>query len=272
VAFPAAAQAPTFAWKIKDGDSAIPNRRGKKPCDNEGWPGHWVVFFSGGYAPRVYQIPPGAKDPVTWEQKDAVQPGDYVEVYGNVSGNGSQTQPGIFINHSMVCFRGYGTRIVFGPDAGAVGFGAGALPPGASAVPVGATPGLPAIPGAAAVPGMPAVPGAVPGMPAVPGAAPVMPAVPGLPAAPVAAPVAPPVVVAPSTGYMAAPGAPVVPGMPAVPGAAPVMPTVPGMPAMPPAAPAGPVFTAKWPAGITYAQMQAQGWTDDLLRANGFIV
>ena len=29
-AFPQAHQAPTFAWKVKDGDSTVPNRRGKR--------------------------------------------------------------------------------------------------------------------------------------------------------------------------------------------------------------------------------------------------
>src|SRR6188768_2411209 len=32
------ANAPSFAWKVTDGDSQIPNKKGRKPCDNEGWP------------------------------------------------------------------------------------------------------------------------------------------------------------------------------------------------------------------------------------------
>ena len=28
---------PTFAWKIVDGDSQTPNKKGRKPCENEGW-------------------------------------------------------------------------------------------------------------------------------------------------------------------------------------------------------------------------------------------
>ena len=39
-AFPQAAQSPQFAWKIEDGDSQIPNRKGRKPCDTEGHAGH----------------------------------------------------------------------------------------------------------------------------------------------------------------------------------------------------------------------------------------
>lgn len=224
--FPQAGSVPTFAWKVVDGDSQVPNRKGKKPCDREGYPGHWVVTFSGGFAPKVYQIPPGAKDPVIWQQPDAVQLGDYVEVYGSCAGNGSQQQPGVFINHSMVCFRGYGERIVVGPDAAAVGFGAAAVPPGASAVPTGAAlapqAGMPAIPGAP-------VPVAAP--PAIPAAS-IVPHMP-VPGAPVAMPPTPPVAVAP---------------------AAPVHQMTPKA------------------GGHTYEAMVAAGWTDDALRANGYML
>lgn len=41
-------------------------------------------------------------------------------------------------------------------------------------------------------------------------------------------------------------------------------------PPAPPAAPAGPVMTAK-AAGVPYAAFLAQGWTDETLRANGYI-
>ena len=39
-------QQPTFAWKIVDGDSSIPDKKGGKPCDKEGFPGHWIVRIS----------------------------------------------------------------------------------------------------------------------------------------------------------------------------------------------------------------------------------
>src|SRR5258708_39056580 len=35
-AFPGIAQSPQFAWKIEDGDSTIPNTKGKRPCDRTG--------------------------------------------------------------------------------------------------------------------------------------------------------------------------------------------------------------------------------------------
>ena len=47
-------QAPSFAWKVTDGDSTVPNKAGKKPCDREGYRGCWVLAFDSSYAPQLY--------------------------------------------------------------------------------------------------------------------------------------------------------------------------------------------------------------------------
>jgi len=171
--------APTFAWKIIDGDSTVPNRRGRKPCDREGFKGHWVLNFSSGYAPRIFN----ANGSQALTDPDHVKLGYYVQVAGTVSGNGSTQQPGVYLNHSMVALAGFGPEIVVGPDPTAVGFGNAALPAGASATPLGGLPGA-----APSLPGMPAA--AAPAAPAAPGIQPH----PGLlnPAAPAAPPVPPP--------------------------------------------------------------------------------
>lgn len=244
-AFPNAYQAPTFAWKIDDGDSQIPNRRGNRPCDNEGWPGHWIVKLSGGYAPKVYSQP-SAGTFVELTTPDAVKPGYWVQAAGNVSGNGSAQQPGIYLNHSGVLFIREDKVIVMGPDAATMFAGAAvsaALPGGAPAMPF-AAPGAPA-----ALPGVPvAYPGA-------PGPA-------AMPAAPVAAPVMPaaPVMVAPNPAFLAIP----VPGAPA-------LPPQPAMPAPP--VPAEPVLTPAGAAtGHSYAQFRSAGWSDLQMRQAGYIV
>lgn len=141
-AFPQAAQSPTFAWKIEDGDSQIPNKKGNKPCDNEGFKGNWIIKFGGGYAPKVYEQK--GNDCLLNVVKDFVKPGYFAEVQFSVDSNDSTAQPGIYINHNMVCFRGFGQEIVFGPDPNSVGFGQAALPAGASAVPLATTAPLPA--------------------------------------------------------------------------------------------------------------------------------
>ena len=126
------ASSPTFAWKIKDGDSSIPNRAGRKPCDIEGFPAHWVLSFSSGFAPGIYNSD-GTQQML---EPNAVNLGDYVQVYGSVADNESQQQPGIYLNHSMVALAGYGKRIFSGADPKAVGFGGAPLPAGASATPL----------------------------------------------------------------------------------------------------------------------------------------
>lgn len=130
---PQAGSIPSFAWKVTDGDSQIPNKKGRKPCEREGYPGNWIVSMSSSYAPKIYNR--DGSQIIT--EPDAVKPGYYIQVFGNVDGNASQQQPGVFINHSMVALQAYGPEIIFGPDAAAVGFGGGALPPGATTAPVG---------------------------------------------------------------------------------------------------------------------------------------
>lgn len=130
---PQAHQAPTYAWKIKDGDSTVPNRKGKKPCDQEGFPGHWVLSFSSGYPPKT--VRDNGTVPIL--ETDVINLGDWVQVFGSVGDNGSQSQPGVFLNHSMVNLVGFGQRISTGLDPASVGFGKGiAMPVGASATPM----------------------------------------------------------------------------------------------------------------------------------------
>jgi hypothetical protein len=132
------ADAPTFAWKIRDGDSTIPNKAGTRPVDQEGFKGCWVVSFSSSYAPKLFTTM-GQKTPVPYTEDGAIRPGYFVEVAANVAGNGVALNPGVFINHSMVNLRAYGPEIVFGPDPEDAGFGASPLPAGASLTPLGAT-------------------------------------------------------------------------------------------------------------------------------------
>lgn len=256
-AFPNAAQSPAFAWKIEDGDSQIPNKKGRKPCDNEGWRGHWILKFSGGFAPKVYQQEGAGYVQVT--QKDFCKPGYFVEVAFSVEGNGSQSQPGVYLNHSMVCFRAYGQEITFGPDVASAGFGAAPLPAGASMTPpAGAIP-MPQAPAAA-----PAgyAPPPAPGV--MPGAASTLPLPPGLPIAP--APL-------PQGGFAPTPSGPV-PGAPAP---IPVMPNT-GFVQVPPPAPAPmapPPVVRQMTAtaqGIPYESYVAQGWTDAQLVQNGLML
>lgn len=259
---PTAGQNPKFAWKVQDGDSQVPNQKGKKNAERVGYPGHWIVSFSSAYAPRIYNR--DGSSPIT--EVDAVKPGYFVQVLGDVDANGSTQQPGVFINHKMIALQAYGEEIVFGPDAASVGFGQGALPAGASAVPAGAlaAPPAPGVPGAPPAP--PAAGVAVPPTTPVPGAtvAPPAPPSPGVgvasaPSAPPATPAAPAVYVQPNPGILTG----------GVPGA-----TVPGAPPAPPVAPAvaaGPQMTAA-AGGMTYEQYRGAGWSDEQLRAQGLMV
>lgn len=231
-AFPKEAQSPAFAWKIVDGDSQVPNKKGSKPCDREGHRGHWVLHFSSGFAPKIYNR--DGTQAITGP--DAVKLGYYVQVNCDVDGNDSTQNPGVFLNHVMVALSAYGTEIVVGPDPTAAGFGAAALPAGALAQP-------------------PATFNPAP---------PVNPTMPLLdfsklapPPAPTMPPAAPPPA-APNPAFLQVPGAPVPPAAPPIPPAAPPAPPVRQM-------------TAK-AAGASYESFISQGWNDGLLVQHGYMV
>lgn len=129
-----------FAFKVADGDSQVPNTKGNKPCDNEGWSGNWVIHFSTSITPGFYRWDAAQGSAVPLDHD--VKLGDFFQVNFEVVGNGSAQQPGVYLNTKMVCFSGYGTEIVksapHNPDE--AGFGQSPLPAGASAQPVGGMP------------------------------------------------------------------------------------------------------------------------------------
>lgn len=221
-----------FAWKVKDGDSTKPDKKGTPWNQKEGYPGHWVLHLSSGFAPKIYNKDGSAMI----LDVDAVKPGYYVQVYASVNGNANTQNPGVFLNHSMVSLQAYGPEIVIASaDPAAAGFGQGVqLPAGASAVPTAAFPPVQA-----------------------PAAAPVVP----VPGAQTAHTPAPPIPGAPSSAMppQPYPGILAVPGAPAAPGAA--------TPPMPPAAPVRQMLGAA--AAIGYDAFVKQGWTDEQLRTAG---
>lgn len=249
-----------FAWKIGDGDSTEIDKGGRRNVDKTGYPGNWIVKFGGGYAPQIFD----SKGQAPIQGDGIVKRGHFIQVAGTYSSNESSQTPGMYLNHQVIAYAGFGEEIRSGPDPRALGFGASPLPAGATAIPAG---GLPA-PGAAPgfnipPPGNPATPGM--GMPP-PGAAP------GLPAPPAAyAPPMPQQGVAPPglPPMPAAPGLPVQPN-PAFPAAAAGMPPppAPGLPP-PPAAPVARRLHVTAP-GHTQQSLNQMGHSDDQIVANGW--
>jgi hypothetical protein len=123
--------APTFSWKITDGDSQIPNKKGKKPADNPNYNGAWVVWFSSRFPVKTVNADGSAPIP-----NEAIKPGHFIQVLGSVRGNTGDS-PGVYVNHDFVAHAGFGPEITFQQDASQVGFGGVALPPEGSTMPVG---------------------------------------------------------------------------------------------------------------------------------------
>lgn len=136
-AYPGICNTPSFAWKIIDGDSQVPNKKNRKPCDQEGYPGNWVLWFSQSWAPKLVN----ANGSQELTEPNAVIAGYYVQVFGGVKSNAPSPTPGVYLNPIAVALSGYGTPIeTSSVDTTAVGFGASPAPAGMSATPVGMMP------------------------------------------------------------------------------------------------------------------------------------
>lgn len=162
-AHPTLVASPAFSWKITDGDSQLPNKRGKRPCDQTGYPGHWVIWFSQGWLPKrvnangTVELPEGS-----------IVPGYYIQVFGSVTGNKlvPNGTPGVYLNPIAVALVGEGDKIVSNDvDTTAVGFGGAPLPQGARPV-TAAAPQFQTPPPfvAPAAPGIPSLPPMPPGV------------------------------------------------------------------------------------------------------------
>lgn len=101
-----------FSWKYVDGDSAAENRRGNRPCDQEGFAGCYVFKFSSGFAPEVFDTSNSELiDPAS------IKRGDYVRIAATIKANGSQQYPGVYLSHRAVQFVRSGEPIRSGVDA-----------------------------------------------------------------------------------------------------------------------------------------------------------
>ena len=248
-AHPTFAPHPTFSWKIEDGDSQMPNKKGKKNADREGFPGHWIVKFRSGFLPKTYNADGSAAVPA-----ETIRCGYYAQVNCTVAGNSGES-PGVYVNPNMVALSGYGPEIIAGPDASEAGFGGVPLPPGASATPLGGFAPAPAVPGAPIPAGTPAPAGVAPSVPfPAPAASAVPPSFPPT-TSPGSASTA---TTSPSNG-LPSPINPAFLGVPAAP------------PPPPPAAPPAKQLTPK-AAGASYADLIKAGWTDALLVQHGMML
>ena len=191
---------PMFSWKIQDGDSTVPNKKGIKNCDREGYPGCWVLYASRSCAADRLTPPcicnANGSQPIT--DPGAVKPGYFVQLRIAVADNSPSQTPGVYINLEMVALSGYGPEIISRTqeDPSSVGFGQGPLPAGASLTPPAGIATQAPTPAAYAPPPAAPAPVAVTPNPAFALGVPVPPA----PAAP-AAPSAPPAhVMTPAAG------------------------------------------------------------------------
>lgn len=99
---------PKFALKVVDGDGFDDN--GQPNSAKEGWAGCWVVKFSNGFVPKVYEwTASGWQETIHTGRK--VKCGDYVSISGTYVTNQSTESPGMYMNFDTVSFEQEGAFI-----------------------------------------------------------------------------------------------------------------------------------------------------------------
>ena len=124
---------PDFAWKMIDGDSTIPNKKGNKPADREGFPGHWIMNLKTRFPIQCCNN--GVYDPLqAIKNEKEIKRGDYVRAVVAVKDNAPSQSPGVYLNPKLFELVRAGVEIISenAPDA-AASFGATAavMPEGA---------------------------------------------------------------------------------------------------------------------------------------------
>lgn len=194
-----------FAYKFKDGDTAMSSETPPKPLrEREGYAGHIVLSYTQRITddwapPPIFKFNPATNRYDTLAAGD-VKCGDYFAIGTHFKCEpvtGTNT-PSIYVNPKGIELVGYGTAIVSQSVVDPTQMFGGAqrmLPAGASMTPT-QQPGAPTMPGMGAQPAAAGMPAAMPGAPAgmpVAGA----PMAAGMPGAPMQAPVQQPVPVQP---------------------------------------------------------------------------
>lgn len=87
-------------WKIEDGDTYPKDK-------SQGFEGCYIIRFSTSFMPQVID----AQSKQNIEFPDQIKTGDYVQVYVKVSGNGSTSEPGLYMNQLAVSKTADGEEI-----------------------------------------------------------------------------------------------------------------------------------------------------------------
>lgn len=103
---------PKFSFKIEDGDSTVPNSKGKKNCDKPGYPGNWILNFSSNYT-----FPITTQDGKNYITDEAlIKRGYYIRVAFKAKSNFRPDNPGIKLYQQAVIFFDVGEEIHAGID------------------------------------------------------------------------------------------------------------------------------------------------------------
>jgi hypothetical protein len=124
---------PSYSFKYIDGDSTAIDKKGRRICDHEGFPGCWIFRFAGDFAPKCFVVKNKKAEII---DPKTIKTGHYICITGTLADNRSDQTPGVKLYPSMVQWIGYGPEIEYGPDVSVLENANRTLPAGASLTPI----------------------------------------------------------------------------------------------------------------------------------------
>ena len=117
--FAGGAEPPRFSWKRVDGDSQQPNDNGTIPAQKDGYPGHYVYFFTSDTAPKCYKYGEYSTELLG----TGIKRGDYVMIAGTMKAHNDNNKPGVYLNLEKIAITREGEAIAGAGRTAAQAFG-----------------------------------------------------------------------------------------------------------------------------------------------------
>lgn len=127
---------PDFAWKFKDGDTAV-DQHGQPYNKKVGYAGHYVFSLNTSIAIKFVKY--DAQFQTNVMVKEGIKCGDYVNAHVSIKAHGKvgQGKPGLYLNPTAAQLIGIGEAIVNAPSADSI---FGAAEPQSMGQPIGSMP------------------------------------------------------------------------------------------------------------------------------------
>jgi len=91
---------PAFSWKMRDGDSTLPDKFGTKECDKPNYPGNWIMPCVTNWIPLICKTDEDNKTELL-SGPDPIQTGYFVQIAVDIENNGADQSKGHTVGIKM---------------------------------------------------------------------------------------------------------------------------------------------------------------------------